>query len=438
VNKDVHLKFKEEFIMIINHNMMAQNANRMANVNQNNASKAMAKLSSGLRINSAADDAAGLSISEKMKGQINGLNQASTNAQTGISMVQTADGALNETTANLQRMRELAVQSSSDTNTTADRNAIQKEMNQLTSEVSRVASTTQFNTQNLLDGTGGNITAAVVSHIADVPAAGPIAATTTVTNGANTGTGTTTKGGAYTGAVDKTITLAKSATGWTIDGSDITLTGTLATYQGVTLDTAGVTSVATGDSYTVAMTAAKGATADVPAHDVTTAAATSAFTFQIGANQGQTLTANISDMRSAALGIAGTGTAAGVTNDVIGASYVTGSTNDLSDTTVIGEHALDLSSASKASAAIKVLDEATASVSSERAQIGAYQNRLESTVNTLGTTSQNLTAAQSQITDVDMAATMSEYSKDNIESQAAQAMIAQANQQPQQVLQLLR
>jgi len=141
--------------MIINHNMMASNANRMANVNQNNASKAMAKLSSGLRINSAADDAAGLSISEKMKGQISGLNQASSNAQSGVSLVQTADGALNETTAVLQRMRELAVQSANDTNTTSDRTAIQTETTALTAQIDTIANTTQFNTKNLLNGGAG-------------------------------------------------------------------------------------------------------------------------------------------------------------------------------------------------------------------------------------------------------------------------------------------
>jgi flagellin len=148
---DAYLKFKEEFIMIINHNMMAMNANRMANVNQTNASKAMAKLSSGLRINSAADDAAGLAISEKMKGQINGLNQASSNAQDGVSLVQTADGALNETTSVLQRMRELAVQEANDTNTTADRQAIQTETTQLIGQIDNIANTTQFNTKNLLN-----------------------------------------------------------------------------------------------------------------------------------------------------------------------------------------------------------------------------------------------------------------------------------------------
>ncbi len=138
--------------MIINHNLMANNALRNMNVNSNNASKAMEKLSSGLRINRAGDDAAGLAISEKMRGQINGLNQASSNAQDSISLIQTAEGALNETHSILQRMRTLAVQSSNDTNTTTDRSAIQDEVNQLTDEIDRIANTTEFNTQKLLDG----------------------------------------------------------------------------------------------------------------------------------------------------------------------------------------------------------------------------------------------------------------------------------------------
>ena len=138
--------------MIINHNMNAMNAHRNMGVNNNNAAKAMEKLSSGLRINRAGDDAAGLAISEKMRGQIRGLTQASRNSADGISMIQTAEGALNETTNILQRMRELAVQASNDTNTTSDREEIQKEINALTEEVDRIANNTEFNTQKLLNG----------------------------------------------------------------------------------------------------------------------------------------------------------------------------------------------------------------------------------------------------------------------------------------------
>lgn len=139
--------------MVVQHNMAASNANRQLGISTNVLSKSTEKLSSGYRINRAADDAAGLSISEKMRSQIRGLNKASSNAQDGISAIQTAEGALNEAHSILQRMNELATQAANDTNTTVDRNAIQSEINALTSEVSRIASTTQFNTQNLLDGT---------------------------------------------------------------------------------------------------------------------------------------------------------------------------------------------------------------------------------------------------------------------------------------------
>ena len=140
--------------MVVQHNMQAMNANRMLNITTGQQAKSTEKLSSGYRINRAADDAAGLTISEKMRSQIRGLNKASDNAQDGISLIQTAEGALNEAHSILQRMNELATQAANDTNTTSDRNAIQSEINALTSEIDRIASTTQFNTQNLLDGWG--------------------------------------------------------------------------------------------------------------------------------------------------------------------------------------------------------------------------------------------------------------------------------------------
>jgi flagellin len=289
VEQGCPLKIKEELIMIINHNLSAMNANRMANYNTGNASKSMAKLSSGLRINTAADDAAGLAISEKMRGQINGLNQAGSNAQDGISLIQTAEGALNETTSILQRMRELSVQASNGTNVSADKAAIGSEVVQLQSEIDRIQKTTEFNTQNLLSGTFSNVS------------------------------------------------------------------------------------------------------------------------FQVGANQGQTITLSIGNMSSIALSV-----------DSMTIAITTGST--IADT----------------SKAISFVNAAITKVSTQRAQLGAMQNRLEHTINNLGTTSENMSAAESRIRDVDMAKEMSNYSKNNILSQAAQAMLAQANQQPQQVLQLLR
>ncbi|MDC7762496.1 flagellin Hag [Priestia aryabhattai] len=312
--------------MRINHNITALNTYGKLNSANNAQAKSMEKLSSGLRINSAADDAAGLAISEKMRSQVRGLDQASKNAQDGISMIQTAEGALGETHDILQRMRELSVQASNDTNTSDDRNEIQKEMNQLTSEVSRIGNTTEFNTQSLL-------------------------------NGNKEGTADATKDGAVA--------------------------------------------------------------------------------LQIGANQGQQFTVTINDMRAAALGIAGD--AGGDATGVTGAKFTAvGTENDLTDVSAEGEHALDISTATSASAATKVLDQAIKTVSSERSRLGAYQNRLDHTVNNLSTSSENLTAAESRIRDVDMAKEMMEQTKNSILSQASQAMLGQANQQPQNVLQLLR
>ena len=146
------ITFKEEKIMVVQHNLTAMNANRQLGITTGQQAKSSEKLSSGYKINRAADDAAGLTISEKMRSQIRGLNKASDNAQDGISLIQTAEGALNEAHSILQRMNELATQAANDTNTSSDRTAIQKEINALTSELDRIASTTQFNTQNLLDG----------------------------------------------------------------------------------------------------------------------------------------------------------------------------------------------------------------------------------------------------------------------------------------------
>ncbi|WP_199616756.1 flagellin N-terminal helical domain-containing protein [Paenibacillus alkalitolerans] len=270
--------------MRINHNISALNTHRSLTANNFGVSKSLEKLSSGLRINRAGDDAAGLAISEKMRGQIRGLDMASKNAQDGISLIQTAEGALNETHSILQRMRELAVQSANDTNTDADRAELQKEVVALRSEINRIATTTEFNTQKLINGT--------------------------------------------------------------FTGKDM----------------------------------------------------------HIGANQGQVLTLTIGTMTASALGI---------------------------NTTTISTQA-------GANAALTALDKAISKVSGQRSSLGAIQNRLEHTINNLGTASENLAAAESRIRDVDMAKEMMEFTKNNILTQAAQAMLAQANQAPQGVLQLLR
>mgnify|MGYP000141200459 FL=1 len=270
--------------MRINHNIASLNTYRQLTINNNAGSKSLEKLSSGYRINRAGDDAAGLAISEKMRGQIRGLNQAERNAQDAISLIQTAEGALNEVHSILQRMRELAVQSASDTNTNDDRGELQKEIKQLLEEIDRISDNTEFNTMKLLDGS----------------------------------------------FEDKV--------------------------------------------------------------------------FQVGANEGQEVTLSIGSMKASDLNI----------DDI------------------------DLSTQTGASSAISTIDQALKDVSSERAKLGAMQNRLEHTINNLSTTAENLTASESRIRDVDMAKEMMEFTKNSILQQAATAMLAQANQQPQGVLQLLQ
>uniref|UniRef100_UPI000DA5FBEA flagellin N-terminal helical domain-containing protein n=1 Tax=Bacillus massiliglaciei TaxID=1816693 RepID=UPI000DA5FBEA len=349
----------------------------------------MEKLSSGLRINKAGDDAAGLAISEKMRGQIRGLDQSGKNAQDSISMIQTAEGALNETHDILQRMRELAVQAGNDTNTTDDRGEIQKEINQLTSEINRIGNTTEFNTQKLLNASSG-------TQVGGTPAV-PGTPATTLTNQNMTGsvtglTGNVTANGTFTGAADATLTVKWDDTNskWqtSTDGTNFSdMTGTSATIDGVTVDVSGLTGTATADgTFTVDLTAA---VAGTPA-----TGAKSQFTTQIGANENQTMTLEFEDMRAAALGITGTAGNTGFTS----ADTVTDGTDN-----VANEAALDVSTAANAGNAVTAIQSAIDNVSAERSKLGAYQNRLEHTINNLNTSSENLTAAESRIRDVDYA-----------------------------------
>ncbi len=263
------------------------NTHRQLSYNNNASAKSMEKLSSGYRINRAADDAAGLAISEKMRGQIRGLNQASSNAQDAISLIQTAEGALNETHAMLQRMAELTTQAANETLTTEDSTKIQSEITQLTEQIDKIATQTKFNTKNILNQTG-------------------------------------------------------------------------------------------------------------------------TLNFQVGANSGETITLSLVNATSTALTL----------NSLTSLSTTPGNAT--------------------ASTNLATIQTAVNAVSEMRSNLGAVQNRLEHTINNLGTTSENLQAAESRIRDVDMAKEMMNMTKNNILTQAAQAMLAQANQQPQGVLQLLR
>ncbi len=365
--------------MIINHNMNALNAHRMMTGNTASAGKSMEKLSSGLRINRAGDDAAGLAISEKMRGQIRGLDQASRNAQDGISLLQTAEGGLNETHSILQRMRELTVQGANDTNVSVDRDAIKTELNQLSEEIDRIASTTEFNKQTLLNGGFGSKLDT---------------AATTVKVGQDGVVGLNAGGMKASG----TITLA--VTGNTITADNGTTTET------VDLGAAtGVNSTANFGKLGLSIDLSGAALVDLNGLVVKTTAQAD-VNFQIGANENQKLGVQIADMSATGLTVK--------QSDLLVDTYANAQTT-----------------LTKVETAIK-------SVSAERSKLGAWQNRLEHTIANLGTSSENLTAAESRIRDVDMAKEMMNFSKNNILSQAAQAMLAQANQQPQGVLQLLR
>ncbi len=393
--------------MRINNNLMAYNTHRQLAITGTNTSKAMEKLSSGLRINRAGDDAAGLAISEKMRAQIRGLDQASRNAQDAISLIQTAEGALSESHSILQRMRELAVQSSTDTNTSVDRGEIQKEMNQLVSELDRIGNNTEFNTKKLLNGDldvefKGTFTEA--SYVASV----------------KTDDVTFEKDTKY--KITQTINYEEESVEYADDGvfEDIkidfkdesgtslgSVTFTAKDVQDgilskdITLTGSGK-KITIGIKNTVATTKGNGAGAESSADELSVS--NDSLSFQIGANQGQDLKISFSDMKASALGV----------------------------------ESLDITSTDKAKSAITTIENAIESVSTERAKFGAYQNRLEHTINNLGTSSENLTAAESRIRDVDMAKEIMEFTKNNILQQAAQAMLAQANHAPQGVLQLLR
>ncbi|PYG89117.1 flagellin [Ruminiclostridium sufflavum DSM 19573] len=399
--------------MRINHNIASMNTNRALGVNRGNTQKSLEKLSSGLRINRAGDDAAGLAISEKMRGQIRGLDKASSNAQDSISLVQTAEGALNETHSILQRMRELAVQSSNDTNTDADRKELQAEVKQLTSEIDRIGNTTEFNTKKLLDGSAKGVKEAVDGTLNINNNSSKVAIDMVVT-GANAAVLSAIRtSGNYNGAV-AIVRVAGTSTAITagdfkIIGKDgktiasVTVTAGEIAFAaaagspltgGATLSAANISAMAVGESITLVFGEAKSASSELD----------NSIMAQIGANSGQTMFISIDDMRSEAIGV---------------------------DT-------IDISTKWGAATAIETVNNAITQVSSQRSSLGAVQNRLEHTINNLDTSSENLQASESRIRDVDMAKEMTEFTKNNILTQAAQAMLAQANQQPQSVLQLLQ
>ena len=486
--------------MVVQHNMQAMNANRMLNVTTGQQAKSTEKLSSGYRINRAADDAAGLTISEKMRKQIRGLDQASTNAQDGVSSVQTAEGALTEVHSMLQRMNELAVQAANGTNAESDRQAIQDEMDQLTTEIDRVAETTKFNEIYLLkgDSEGGTKTEKLAAH--DAGLAGTLVdngdtatftakalkhgdeiniagksytvdgVTAPTTNSIARGTqGAVGAKGTYTFALTGMKADLDGKATFTINGTDYTIDVAKdddATKIGDKLKTAldgkiddglGTQYAVTNNNGTLTFTAG------------TAGAKNAAITGSYKPLENGTTVTDIytkmADELKAASSI-GTDTAATVTNNNDGTFSITkgsvevakslsfnlhvGADADLTNkinvnietmnSAYLGIKNLNVTdkTGTAATYAVDAIADAVAKVSSQRSALGAVQNRLEHTIDNLDNVVENTTSAESRIRDTDMAEEMVNYSKNNILAQAGQSMLAQANQSTQGVLSLLQ
>ena len=386
--------------MIIQHNIMALNSyNRLSN-NNSAVAKNIEKLSSGFKINRAGDDAAGLAISEKMRAQITGLERATQNSQDGISLIQTAEGQLTEVHSMLNRMVDLATQSSNGTYADAvDRENLQLEVDSLLEEIDRIGNNANFNGITLLDGSKAGRQTLTNVGTGIEPTAGFTDFDISGLKYAGAMDGTNKKLEVSYDAASKTFTATLD-----IDGvkttEDVKITGAPGTNQSQTVSFGTI-----GLKFKI--NHGFDDTADIDAGDggiTSTYAAGQGISLQIGDTAVQRVDLSIKDMRTAALGLAG----------------------------------LDISTEAAASGSIQTVKDAINLVSQERANLGATQNRLEHTINNLTTTAENMTAAESRIRDTDMAKEMMTFTKNNVLSQAAQAMLAQANQQPQQVLQLLR
>jgi len=400
--------------MRINHNIQALNAYRQLSQNQATVSKHLEKLSSGLRINRASDDAAGLAISEKMRSQIRGLGTAERNALDGISLIQTAEGALDSMHSILQRMRELAVQSANGTLEDQDRSQIQNEINQLTTELDRISTSTEFNKRVLLDGS-------ISSDYEGVE----LDPESNVNYG---GTGLSD----LKIALDSQLDPNKTYTIEVKDDSGVFKATLMEDGAAITSDIP----IVSGQSYDfgngVAFSVGNSIQEDKVAFDVISTTADKSLFMQIGANEGQGMSIGISNMSARELGLASDGAENNGDYD----RFIKDPNRE--NTGEPYQYVLNLSDAKSAGAALDKLDEAITKVSTERSKLGAIQNRLEHTTTNLSQTSENLTAAESRIRDADMAIEMANFTKNNIINQAATAMLAQANQLPQGILQLLK
>lgn len=474
--------------MRINNNLMAMNTHRQLGMANTGGAKSMEKLSSGLRINRAGDDAAGLAISEKMRGQIRGLNQASTNAQDGISLIQTTEGALNETHAILQRMRELAVQSSTDTNTDADRTNIQDEINQLSEEITRIATTTEFNTMKLLDGSfegkkfhiGANqqqnisfdvnnmtskaldLTSETNKYSKGLTGSGGVDTNINIythegkgievefKHDTNAGSGASVSvgdDGKLTVSFDKDKTTFENLQKALADHGaylEVKTSGSKVQISGLNNATAKVGNF-NQFSGKVGVVDAKITNSEIKEIKVITDKNAADISAELGKDGVLTITVSSGATHSgAALNKAlkdaevtgvtfetGTGIGAGTTKIELKASEEGKETKPVT----IG---IDVSTQANANKAITTINNALENVSKERSKLGAIQNRLEHTIKNLDTSSENLQASEARIRDVDMAKEMMEQTKQNILQQASTAMLAQANANPQTVLSLLR
>mgnify|MGYP002764190795 FL=1 len=404
--------------MVVQHNMTAANANRQLGITTSAQAKSSEKLSSGYRINRAGDDAAGLKISEKMRSQIRGLDKASSNAQDGISLIQTAEGALNESHSILQRMNELAVQGANDTNESIDRDAINEELSALTSELDRIASTTQFNKQNLLDGsfTSKNLQ---VGANSDQKISISIDAMNSNALGLHNIAGSTSQ--SQTG---------KKVTGFTFGkySVDVTSTDSFSDQKASAIEGLkdAVSQAASTKGYMMQIDLdGKGS-----AYYIGTQLSSDGTNIRYSTAKAA-MDADLSVMKAAISdGITDNGATYAKTENVIAKQTTVGQATTLTDPSV-----KDYASAN---ATIDAVQKAINQVSSQRSALGALQNRLEHTVSNLDNVSENTSSAESRIRDTDMASEMVTYSKNNILAQAGQSMLAQANQSTQGVLSLLQ
>ena len=402
--------------MVVQHNLTAMNANRMLGITSGKQAKSSEKLSSGYRINRAADDAAGLSISEKMRKQINGLDRASTNAQDGVSAVQTAEGALTEVHSMLQRMNELAVQAANGTNSADDREAIQAEIEQLTTEIDRVAETTKFNETYLLKGSVDGITTQKTLAAHDAGLAGKF----TMDNGAPK----VTAGNPATWEfkLDEALATGKKIV---IAGKEYEIVDNYNSFNGngTEAKAAGFLTKTDADNAIIAELKAANEIGADGAATVTASASGSTYTVSVAK-------ATIQAPLSFSLHV---GTEADMTNKIlVNVEAMTSAGLGIKDLSVAGD------TTANATYAIDAIADAIKTVSTQRSGLGAIQNRLEHTISNLDNVVENTTAAESRIRDTDMAEEMVEYSKNNILAQAGQSMLAQANQSTQGVLSLLQ